>query len=289
MRKLTLSLGFDDERPYGPLAQQEAGRAFLAKKVDFIGKMNDRFNKNGVPRTHFLLASYLESARSNIGEAVLRGMYPKANPLLDLQQHSYSHGIMEPLQGVNRPVMTSNEYIDDIAKASVLMEDILAVQPEGLRTPYGYEKDLSHRTDILSGLHRVGIRYVSSDLGMKNTLEGAMTEKRQPHTYEQMGFPDIVEVPAHGLQDVVYTKEKAKQLFGKEEAPSAKEAFAHYDSVLEVAKTIGAERVSVALCLHPWAVMEYDPELKLLLKIVESARTKGFDVRSYRQVADAMR
>jgi hypothetical protein len=52
---------------------------------------------------------------------------------------------------------------------------------------------------------------------------------------------------------------------------------------------IEAERVSIALCLHPWAVMEYDPELELLLKISESARQKGFEILSYGQVADQYR
>ena len=289
MTDLHLSLGFDDKRPYGALAETPAGKAFQQRKLAFVGKMNKCFDEAGVPRTHFILTSYLEACRRDVGATFLRKVYPKKNPLLDLQQHSHSHGIMEALHGVNRPVMTAQEYIDDIGRAGELMHDILDVRPTGLRTPYGYEQDLSHRGDILTGLRDVGIEYVSSDLGMKDTLEGALTAQRQPHTYAHVGFPDIVEVPAHGLQDVVFTPEKAKQLFGKDQPPSAEEAFLHFDALLDQAKTIEAQRVSVALCLHPWAVMEYDPELALLLRITESARRKGFEVLSYRAVADLHR
>ena len=289
MAQRTFSLGFDDERPYGALASTPQGKTFREEKLAFVRKMHERFDVANIPRTHFILTSYLEAARNDVGTTLLRDVYPKKNDLLDLQQHSHTHGIVEPLSGVNRPVMKADEYTDDIAHASTLMSDILDVQVRGLRTPYGYEKDFSHRPDVLSGLRKAGITFVSSDLGMKDTLAGAVTKERQPHSYRDAGFPDIVEVPAHGLQDVVYTKEKAKQLFGKEEAPSADEAFRHYDHVLNQAMEIEAERVSIALCLHPWAVMEYDPELELLLKISESARQKGFEILSYGQVSDKYR
>lgn len=282
-------MGFDDERPYGDFANQKKGKDFLLRKIDFMQSMNERFDSVQVPRTHFLLASYLEAARSIIGDKVLHEIYPCENPLLDLQQHTYSHGIIEALHGVDRSVMTADDYVNDVARASELMKDILGVDPKGLRTPYGYETDFSRYTDVLQRLQEIGIWYISSDLGIKATLDGAMTSERQPHTYGHVGFPGMVEVPAHGLQDVVYTKEKAKQLFGREEAPSAEDAFDHYDSVLDIAKRISTEPVSVALCLHPWAAMEYDPNGQLLMKIVDSARRKGFEILSYTQVADETR
>jgi hypothetical protein len=289
MRQKTLSLGFDTERPHGALAGTEQGKIFRRKQLAFIGKMNERFDQAGVPRTHFILTSYLEGCRDDVGQALLRETYRKDHPLQELQQHSHSHGFMEPLPGVNRPVLTAQEYTADLRRASELLEEILGVKPTGLRTPYGYESDLAHRPDILCGLCDIGLTYVSADLGRKDTLEGSFTAERQPHTYGHVGFPDLVEVPAHGLQDVAFTQEKAKQLFGKDQAPTAAEAFRHYKALLEQADRAQTERIFVALCLHPWAVMEYDPELDLLLRITDTARSKGFSLLSYGQVADAYR
>ncbi len=283
-----LSLGFDDERPYGDFAKKPEGKEFRREKWKFLERMNKLFDGEGVPRTHFLLTRYLQEAEQATGAAMLRDLYCY-HPDLEIAQHSHSHGIIAPLHGVNQKVMTAEQYTQDLLLASGLVHSILGVWPKGLRTPYGYETDLSARSDILAGLRSASIRYVSSDLGMKDTLEGALTEERQPHDYGHVGFEDIMEVPAHGLQDVVFTKQKAKQLFGKEEAPSPEEAFAHYDGLLDQAKRMDVPRVSVALCLHPWAVMEYDPQVTLLMTLVDSARKKGFRVFSYGQVADFYR
>ena len=284
-----LSLGFDDERPYGNLAETQVGKDFLNRKIDFLGRMNEAFDAAAIPRTHFLLGAYIEAARSSLGEEVLQAMYPATNPLLDLQQHSHSHGVYEPLAGVEKNPMTAEQYIADIWRASDVIEAVIGVRPQGLRTPYGYDHDLSGRSDILGGLRHAGIHFVSSDLGSKQTLAGEMTAERQPHSYAREGFPDIVEVPAHGLQDVVYTREKAQQLFNQDKPPSSEEAFQQYDAVLGRALQLNAEKISVALCLHPWAVMEYDPKLELLLRIVERAREKGFQILHYRAVANGFR
>ena len=283
-----LSLGFDDERPYGDFAKKPEGRKFRKEKWEFLERMNDLFDANAVERTHFILTKYLQEAEQATGAAMLKDLY-FYHEKLEIAQHSHSHGIIAPLRGVNQKVMTAEQFTEDVRLAGDLIHSILGVRPKGLRTPYGYETDLSEHPDVLKGLENAGISYVSSDLGMKLTLEGALTKERQPHRYEKAGFPYLVEVPAHGLQDVVFTKQKAKQLFNKDEPPSPEEAFAHYDSLLDQAKRIEAQRVSVALCLHPWAVMEYDPQVTLLMKLVDSARAKGFRILSYEKVAKIYR
>ncbi|MGB5498203.1 MAG: hypothetical protein WBM77_04695, partial [Maribacter sp.] len=45
--------------------------------------------------------------------------------------------------------------------------------------------------------------------------------------------------------------------------------------------------LSIALCLHPWAAMEYDPQLEIHKRIIDSARSKGFEIKTYGQVADS--
>lgn len=288
MTKRYLSLGLDDERPYGALAESDKGRTFLNEKIDFLKRMNERFDAESIPRTHFLLGAYIEAARAKLGETVLRAIYNRENPLLDIQQHTYSHGVMSPLQGVNKDPLSAEDYIKDIARAGFVIKDTLGVKPVGLRTPYGYETDLSDRIDILQGLHDHGITFVSADMGPKATLEGPLTKERQPHPYVDVGYPDIVEMPGHGLQDVVFTQEKAKQLFGGH-LRTPDEARAHFLGLLDQAELIHRDQVATNLILHPWAVMEYDPQLDILVDVVRAARERGFEILTYKQVADLHR
>lgn len=285
-REISLSYGFDTERPYGPQADAEAGREFRKRQLAFIGFMNETFDREEIPRTHFILTDYLQRCRGAAGDMLLRGIYRKGHGLQEIQQHSHTHGVMSALQGVNKDPMTPEAYIADLATASDLMVDILDIRPTGLRTPYGYPHDLSDRRDILEGMRSIGLTYVSADLGDKSTLVGAMTPERQPHTYAHAGFPDIVEVPAHGVQDVMFLPEKQAQL---KFMPPKADALEHYTDVLEEANLIGGTRVNVALCLHPWAVMEWDPTLEKLVALAGRARDKGVRLKTYGQVADGVR
>ena len=58
------------------------------------------------------------------------------------------------------------------------------------------------------------------------------------------------------------------------------------NELLAIANDMDLPTISVALCLHPWAVMEYDPQLEVHKRIMDSARSKGFEIKTYGQVAD---
>src|SRR5688500_12317441 len=91
-RDLSLSYGFDTERPYGPRGETEAGRDFRRRQLDFIGFMNETFDREDIPRTHFILTDYLQRCRLAVGDMMLRGVYRKGHDLQEIQQHSHTHG-----------------------------------------------------------------------------------------------------------------------------------------------------------------------------------------------------
>lgn len=291
MSHLFLALGFDDERPYGKAAEGADGERFFLKKAEFTQQMNKRFDAAEVPRTHFLLGRYIEECRQYFGKAPLADMYVTQSPYLELQQHSYSHRPFRPLDGVSQPIMSPVEFVGDVLHANQTLQEILDITPTGLRTPYGYAQDLADQRTVLQGLRAAGITQVSSHLrsGADSAVIGPNLRDGQPHSYGHVGYSDIVEVPSHGLQDVVFTREKVAALLGRDTVHTSQEIVEHYTQLLDEAKTIEAARTSVALCLHPWAVMEYDPKVDVLMQIVDSARDRGFQMVSYGQMADLYR
>lgn len=286
MTQKYLSFGYDTERPYGELALSEPGSELRKKQIDFIRKLNTMFDQEGVPRTFFILGHYLESCLNDYDTDSLREIYNRNNPLLEIQQHSYSHPILRPIKGrEEKKVITPQEFAKDVQQAGEIIEKILGVYPDGIRTPLGYHHDLSDIPEILEELHRMGVRYVSSDLRSEESLEAPLNKKRQPHDYGNIGYPTIIEIPSHGWQDPIFTQEKAF-MFLMREPDSLEKIFKHYNDLLIQANDMDLPILSIALCLHPWAVMEYDPQLEIHKRIIDSARNKGFEIKSYGQVAD---
>jgi peptidoglycan/xylan/chitin deacetylase (PgdA/CDA1 family) len=232
--------------------------------------------------------------RQRFGKVALSDMYLTGSPHLELQQHSYAHAPFRPLPNVSQPEMTPTQFGLDVIKANRVLNDVLGMTPTGLRTPYGYSYDLFTMPELLNMLRVAGINYVSSHLrsGEDSAVMGPSVAEGQPHTYAGRGYSDIVEVPSHGYQDVVFTEGK-KSLIGREAVHTADEIVQHYarllDNAIEISIIEEDTHVSVALCLHPWAVMEYDPHVEVLMRIVDKARDKGFKVVSYGQMADMYR
>lgn len=289
MAQKYLSFGYDTERPYGELALSERGSAIRKKQIDFVRNLNSMFDQKCAPRTFFILGHYLESCLNEYDMDSLREVYDITNPLVEIQQHSYSHQIFRPIKGRNdKQILTPKEFAEDLKRAGVTIKKILGIYPDGLRTPLGYHHNLSDMPEILEVLRRMEFRYVSSNLRSEESLEAPLNKNTQPHDYGMVGYPTIMEIPSNGWQDVVFTQEKAMLFLGRE-PDSPEKIFQHYNELLKKAIEWDTPMVSIALCLHPWAVMDYDPQLEIHKRIIDSARNKGFEIRTYGQVADSFR
>ncbi len=290
MSQVQLSLGYDHERPYGSLANTAEGRDFRLRQHDFIVRLCDLLDKEQVSRTFFILGDFLERCLDSFSVETLRAVYPNTN-LNEIQQHSYSHKVFRQVpKRIDPQILSVADFANDVLRAGRTIERILGVRPNGLRTPVGYSEDLASVPELVSLLSQAGINYVSSDLKMADEYRAVLTSERQPHTYSSIGFPNVVEIPSHGFHDTVFTVEKAKLWFNS--APMSQDGMLeHYTSLLREAELIAREgkKVSVALCLHPWAVMEYDPQLEIHKKIVGIARNRGVEIVSYGKVAEQCR
>lgn len=282
-----LAFGYDEERPYGEWADTEEGRKHRRIQMVFVEKLFNILNQEGAPRTFFILGNFLERCLDDFSKSDLNQIYNPKNPLNDIQQHSYSHRVLRnehPELSVKLAV-SAQEFAEDVRRANGILEEILNVRPIGMRTPRGYHHDLSDIPEIVTYLDKLGFKFVSSDCRSKDSLEAPLTIERQPHSYKNIGYPNIIEIPTHGWQDAVFVKswvEKQKLL----KAPT-QEIFPYFDSLFAQAVEMGKDKtLYVTLPFHPWTVMEYDPNLDTTRRLINSAREKGIQIVTYKQIAE---
>jgi len=283
-----IAFGYDDERPYGKLALTEKGKDLREKNLRFVAELIKFFIEKRIPCTFFILGQYLEYCIDEFSVRDLREIYRPENSLIDIQQHSYSHPPLKPLpEDKNRPVVSTGYFLNDVQQAGSVISSALGRITTGLRTPYGYASDLSDKPDLVERLSKFGFKFVSSWLrGSDGSLEAELTLARQPRTYADADFPQLVEIPSHGWQDVVFTKEKARALLNREPLDSD-EIATYYDNLLLRGLKLAREKspVYICLCLHPWAVMEYDLKLFIHQFLVDRAKDLKIEIVSYSQIA----
>lgn len=292
MTQKFLSFGFDTESPYGTFASTIEGKDLRKRQIELVQRINQVFDNHDAPRTFFILGAYLDACLEDNSPSELREIHNKNNPLVEIQQHSFSHLIFRIIKGKEgRHVATPREFGKNLEKANETLERILGVKPNGLRTPLGYHHDLSDMSEILEGLSRLGFRYVSSDLRSERTIFGDVVPERQPHTYGSVGFPNLVEIPSHGWQDTIMIPAKAQNYLGRKPF-TFEEMIEVFANLFREANTLLTKRdektVYLSLCLHPWAILNYDPNLELQKRVIDMARKEGFEIKTYGQVADSV-
>ena len=137
--------------------------------------------------------------------------------LIDLQCHTYNHLCLKTVYMDLPPRVTghddkpyfvmqggSSEEIDeDMTRCSKLFQDILGRKPRGLTGPWCYYRGLQDRPDILSLLHRHGIRYLRT-FGRDARDCQPVPIEWQPFMYASQGFSDMLEIFIHDYQDDFY-------------------------------------------------------------------------------------
>ena len=284
MKNIKLLLEYDIERPYGKIAETEEGRQLRRRFLYFDRFLNQTLDKLVVPRTFFIIGHYLDRCLDDFSREQLGAIYDSSNQLIEIQQHTYSHSfLVKPIKGEDKPIVSAHEFAQDLEAANAAIGRILGVRPIGLSMPYGYEGDLSDVPEFLKILSMFNFRYVISDTRCENKKSNL---ERQPHSYKIAGFPEIVEIPSHG-EDVLFCREKALRFLGRE--PDAKEKILQHYQDLFGAATRLAEKKSllyISLCFHPWAMAEYDPELKIHKRIIAMARKCEMQIMHFIEVAD---
>ena len=156
----------------------------------------------GVPATLFVCGRTLLHALEPVRAAQATGLF-------DMQQHTFSHVpfkdiVYSPEPGITGriPAAPREALLEELAFTSRLIREHLGVDCVGLRTPFGYFRGLRDRPDLLEIVRATGLRYVTS--WGRNEDNANPTPWVQPFTYEEEGYPDILEIPFQFWLDVVW-------------------------------------------------------------------------------------
>lgn len=287
-----LSFGYDTEAPYGDKAATPEGAEIRRQNIETVRALNELFDTEGIPRTHFILGNWLEHCRADHSQEQLQNLFT-GSPGLEVGQHSYSHQTIKEVPGQpDRKKVPIDDFARDVARAQSVISGILNVRPRGLRIPIGYASDLSDVPALLPQLVEAGITYVSSDLrGRVVSYNGEISRERQPHTYELAGTDALVEIPSHGWQDTAFMKDKIEKAMGRGSI-TLDELAAYYEMLFDQGLMLsgaGMGDVHIGLCLHPQAVREYDPTLELHRRKIKAAEERKIKIVTYGTIAERVR
>jgi peptidoglycan/xylan/chitin deacetylase (PgdA/CDA1 family) len=296
MNETFVLLGFDVERPYVTFVDHHEEYRQLSTELNTILSINAQCNLHQVPRTFFILGSFLEKAKTTRNLVTLQQVFESSNKEVDLESHAYAH---RPFVAIpTRPDLTvlhPTDYGFGIRDSRRLISYVFEgiKQPIGIRAPYGYTGGLRHASrEVIDSIVGVGIKFISSDLRDKDSgINAPLVEDgklRQPYRYD---WTNLWEIPTHGWQDTAFTG--TSKTCGTTGYPTTVDAIAeHYLEIVgkgtEISKSEGKD-IFIGLCWHPWAIAQYDPGLQVLEQVVAGSKDMGAKFMSYRGAYEQLR
>ncbi len=194
-------MGYDVENYLDPYLNKDLDWEVTLRFLSSMRRVHEDLN---VPSTLFICGRLLEESD------VLRALQELADSqLFDLQQHTYSHQRLKTVVQNDGEMVavfrgaSLEEIQKEVTRTNKLFEERLGVYCRGICGPYGYYRGLMDRPDILKVLYKAGIRFTRTYLRNENDW-GPLSIKVQPFTYEPQGFPQILEIPSQGWQDIIY-------------------------------------------------------------------------------------
>lgn len=230
----------------------------------FLERANQIHLRYEVPCTFFVTGQVVEENLSDL-------LKVSHSDLFDLQQHTYSHiplktVIQENQEGKSFYMGASLEEIyHEVENTSRLLKEYLGAECVGLTGPFGYYQGLSDRPDILEILHKTGIRFTRT-YGRNHRGWQPVPFNIQPFWYELQGFPDILEFPVQGWQDILWLQSHdflGYQAYLKSEI----------DHIAEDDLTWG--------CLQHDKLIDWDPDLEVTEGLIRYAKERGVRITSY--------
>ncbi len=237
--------------------------------LHFLRRVRELHNRLGVPATLFIVGQTLQQLIPEF-QAIA------ADPLFDLQQHTYSHRLLKTVyieDGKSIRVVRGislEEIREEVRKASELLRKHLGVECTGLTGPWCYYRGLRDRPDILQVLWEEGIRFTRTD-GRNEKDWFPVSIDLQPYWYDPLGFPEILEIPIHGWHDCVIRAE----VLGWEDLDG------YVESVKPYIDRAMAEDKVFSLCQHDWSSTREDPEMRATEALIQYAQAQGVRFMSY--------
>ncbi|MCB0104833.1 MAG: polysaccharide deacetylase family protein [Caldilineaceae bacterium] len=236
----------------------------------FLATAQPLHQRLNVPTTFFIVGQTLKRCAAHF-QAV------KDDPLIDLQQHTYSHQLLKTVYiddgksiRVKRGIEPEETRIE-VRKTTELLKEYLDVDCIGLTGPWNYYRGLRDRPDLLQILHEEGIRFMRMD--GRNAQDWHPVEMDlQPYWLDDLGFPDMFEMLIHGWHDCVIRQER----FGWENLTD------WVDSVKPYIDRAAAEDKVFSLCQHDWSSTRADPTMSATEAIIRYGQEKGLRFMTYR-------
>ena len=240
----------------------------------FLDQARALHHRLEVPATLFVVGQTLEQWVSAFQSIA-------ADPLFDLQQHTYSHQLLKTVyidDGRSIQVVrgvSPEETRQEVRRTSALLREHLGVTCVGLTGPWCYYRGLRDRPDILEVLWEEGICFTRTD-GRNQHDWHPVPIDLQPYWYEALGFPEILEIPIHGWHDCVIRAE----VLGWEDLEGYVESMKPYIDRAAIEDKV------FSLCQHDWSSIREDPEMRATEALIRYAQAKGLRFMSYRAYYD---
>ena len=236
----------------------------------FLEQARALHDRLGVPATLFIVGQTLE-------QWVPEFQAIAADPLFDLQQHTYSHQLLKTVHiddGKSIRVVRGvslEETRQEVRKTSELLHKHLGIECIGLTGPWCYYRGLRDRPDILQVLWEEGIRFTRTD-GRNEHDWHPVSMDLQPYWYEALGFPEMLEIPTHGWHDCVIRAE----VLGWEDLEG------YMESVKPYIDRAASEDKVFSLCQHDWSSICEDPQMHATEMLIRYAQAQGVRFMTYR-------
>ena len=245
----------------------EAGKPEVTRP--FLRRVLELHESTGVPATFFLCGRTIEVNREELRPFA-------AHPLFDLQQHTYNHVLLksvcieDPVDGLRFFKGGTLEQIrDEVRRTSALLREEYGVECRGLTGPYCYYRGLADRQDILQILWEEGIRFTRTWGRNENDWQPVELEV-QPFWYAPQGFPEVLEVPIHGWQDISLRKSVGWSNY---------QGF--LDGTFPYMDRAAEEGMVFSFCTHDHSSTREDPQMRITESILRHAKELGMQTATY--------
>ncbi|MDP3900350.1 MAG: polysaccharide deacetylase family protein [bacterium] len=260
------------------------------QELDMIQRLGQLFEKFGGKFTSFILGQWLEFIVQELGQKTVQYFFN--SPAIDVQSHSFTHRTWmstgDAMRDKISPPVPPNKFFQEIQSSINIIWEYLEKKVIGIRTPMGNIAPFSEsEKHILEALKRCEIRFVSGYLKTKQRESNGL--HAQPFFYEQLGFPNILEIPGIGNFDVWHCQPTRLLVFEKDDTVSLEYMIKYYLDLLLEALAAKAKKIFIPLVCHPHAAVLYDPNLEFYTAILQFCKENDIGIISYAEVNEMMR
>jgi len=188
-----------------------------------------------------------------------------------IDQHTYTH--------ISLPHAPLERIESEVVRTKRLIEGNLKTVNIGLRGPGGYKGGLQGRSDIQKILLKAGIKFVSTQDNLTNTLlsDDKIIETiadNQPYYYKT----ELLEIPFCGYQD--------REFFDPDCGPPREGTLEEWIQYLKGAVDFAYDHgLTYSLVVHPSTEFKHDPEGKSIGELLSYCRQRqGILICTYRDL-----